>query len=71
MQEDKCFFIRRLFTIIFNTVNRMYSKYTLKSVRIYAAVIVVASAMQLLHTVVKNLRVAGDNACDSYCYYSG
>jgi hypothetical protein len=43
----------------------MYSKYTLKSVRIYAAVvIVVASAMQLLHTtVVKNLRVAGgDNA---------
>jgi len=25
----------------------MYSKYTLKSVRIYAAVIVVASAMQL------------------------
>jgi len=59
MQEDKCFFIRRLF----NTVNGMYSKYTLKSVRIYAAVIVVASAMQLLHTVVKNLRVAGgDNA---------
>jgi hypothetical protein len=60
MQEDKCFFIRRLF----NTVNGMYSKYTLKSVRIYAAVvIVVASAMQLLHTVVKILRVAGgDNA---------
>ena len=50
----------------------MYSKYTLKSIRIYAAVIVVASAMQLLHTVVKNLRVAGgDNAIATATNYSG